>query len=180
LRFSGQIARFGVPHYAKIDIEGLDLDCVAAFRNAADVPDYLSFESSKISLDAVACEIDLLCTLGYDAFAAVQQMDVRRRRVPIVGADGRTATWRFPPGASGPFGPDLDADWHDRAGILDRYRRIFALYRRFGDDTVWQRNTILRRGTRLFHMLTGQALPGWYDTHARISTRRGRADAIGS
>jgi FkbM family methyltransferase len=170
VRFAECLERYGVPYYLKIDIEGVDLECVVALREFADQPAYLSLESSKRSLDEVATELTLLSDLGYNRFAAVQQMRPLWHTDTFEGNDGSREKFRFKFGSSGAFGKDLDAEWKSKAKVMEQYRLIFEKYRRWGDDTIWQANTAFKAITRVFHLATGIALPGWYDTHARHFT----------
>jgi FkbM family methyltransferase len=173
VEFGDCLARFGVPHYLKIDIEGADLLCVEALSGATKCPDYLSIESNKTDFNALVREFDLLCGLGYTRFAVVQQARIHRQ--PF---DGRTLAGEplhhdFERGASGPFGKDLRVAYVSREEAIDRHRRIFAQYRRYGDDstlgrTLWGR--IQRKvAGRYFNWVLRQPLPGWYDTHAALS-----------
>lgn len=168
--FAECLERHGVPHYLKIDIEGVDLECVSTLREFADRPTYLSLESSKRSLDEVAAELTLLSELGYDRFAAVQQMNVPLHGDIVDNNRGSSETFRFKFGSSGLFGEALNAEWKTKEKVMEQYHLIFKLYRRWGDDTIWQRYTAFKALTRVFHLATGIALPGWYDTHARHST----------
>ena len=170
IRFAKCLERYGVPYYLKIDIEGADLECVAALRELADRPAYLSLESSKRSLDDVATQLTLLSDLGYDQFAAVQQMRWLWHTDTLERYDGSRERFRFRFGSSGPFGKELGVAWKTKAEVLEQYRRIFRNYRRWGDDTIWQTNIAFKAFTRAFHLATGIALPGWHDTHARHST----------
>jgi FkbM family methyltransferase len=170
VRFVECLQRHGVPYYLKIDIEGADRECVSALREFADRPTYVSLESSKRSLDEVAAEVTLLSELGYDRFAAIQQMRTPWHTDTIERDDGSRESFRFRFGSSGPFGEGLGVEWNTKQEVMERYDLIFKKYRRWGDDTIWQRNTALKAVTRAFHLATGIALPGWYDTHARHST----------
>lgn len=147
-------ARFGVPHYLKVDIEGADRACIEALPEA---PRFLSMESTQESLEAVADELDLLTEMGYARFAVVQQATIPNT---VVGG------YRFECHASGPFGDDV-GPWLSREQALKRYRHVFRVYRACG--------TRLVRKTKAGQVLRGQIqhrlgipLPGWYDTHARL------------
>ncbi len=49
--FSLNLERYGVPHYLKIDIEGMDTECLKALLPFDVRPDYVSIESDKLSFD---------------------------------------------------------------------------------------------------------------------------------
>ncbi|HLI20040.1 MAG TPA: hypothetical protein VKV32_02910, partial [Stellaceae bacterium] len=64
------IARYGVPYYAKIDIEGFDLLCVEAFAEFREKPRYMSVE---IDFSASHDLMDRLEKMGYCRFSLVGQ-----------------------------------------------------------------------------------------------------------
>lgn len=157
VRVADILREVGVPFYAKIDIEGLDREVLAAFAEHPARPAFLSIESSKSCWDALEGEIDLLSSLGYRRFAAVQQ-----RTIPGSTLHGFT----FERHASGPFGDDVTG-WTDRAGVLARYRRIFRAYAAWGDAS-WLQKRLGRAPIAAIQALVRRPLPGWYDTHARL------------
>ncbi len=167
------LGRHGSPFYMKVDIEGTDLVCVQYLQDNDEKPDYISLESDKTSLAGIENEISALQDLGYDSFMAVQQAKIFRLTDEI----SDTETYRFESGSSGPFGPWLAGEWVSGETLLEIYRGVFEQYRRFGDDTVWAKTLPLRVARALFLRLTGIALPGWYDTHARHSSVSGRRAA---
>lgn len=161
--FATEIARHGVPHYAKIDIEGADRVCLDAL-DLGRAPRFVSIESDKTSLRAVEDELDRLAALGYTGFHAARQHHVERRVISTSARDGSAFVHRFERHSSGPFGDDLA--WSDKATVLAEYGRIFKRYRRFGDASLLGRSRtgrVLRRQLNRFG-----AFPGWYDTHARL------------
>jgi len=162
--FAACLQEHGVPYFVKIDIEGADRVCLDALHSTAGRPQYVSLESAKADFDALIEEFDILCELGFDRFAVVQQAGISR----IEGAtrlDGTRMPYAFEADTSGPFGPDV-GPWLTRDQAISRYRRIFKLYRLLGDHS-WARRTRLRRTIliRTGHVLR-LPLPGWYDTHA--------------
>jgi FkbM family methyltransferase len=160
------LAQFGVPFYIKVDIEGVDTAVIDAVANAAVAPPFISIESDKTDIDAVAAEIEKLVSIGYRRFLAVQQEVIPTTRISTRKLDGEPLRYVFEPEASGPFGPDLSG-WLDTSQIMDRYRRIYRDYARWGDDSYVRR--VLRGGVldRIGKAIR-YSLPGWYDTHARI------------
>ena len=160
--FAATLATRGVPHYAKIDVEGADRLCLDAL-SPASAPRFLSIESDKRSLRGVEDELDRLVRLGYTHFCAAQQQGMERRKLTTSARDGTTFTYAFEPHSSGPFGDDLP--WCDAATVLAQYADIFKRYRRYGDESWLGRSRagrVLRRQLNRFG-----AFPGWYDTHAR-------------
>ncbi len=172
VNFSACLARYGIPHYMKIDIEGADLICLKHLARLDGRPDFLSIESDKTSVEHVAEEISLLEGLGYDRFKAMQQEYIHLQRVPHPAREGRYVLHRFPDCSSGLFGAELPGRWKSREQILRQYRRIFMEYRWFGDATFWQHDRTANRILRKISMLLGRPIPGWYDTHARLSLSR--------
>jgi len=168
--FGACLREYGIPYFIKIDIEGADLFCLQALQQFADKPAYLSMESNKVDFDRLLHEIDLIESLGYDGFKAVQQGDVPQMRVPPDSAEGRVVEHVFSKEASGMFGSDLPGPWLTRDELVREYERIFRLYRRLGDDTFWQKNPVARKFLKGLTRLTGKHYPGWYDTHARHSS----------
>ena len=164
--FPEQLERHGVPHYLKVDIEGADTLCLESLRGAPATPVYASIEAELSDLAAIRAELDLLESLGFDSFAAVQQGTIPGRRIETTGLDGGRVSHEFVLNASGPFGADVDG-WGTRAETDERYRRIVRRYRRFDHRSPIGRFAL---GRHLLH-LTGRAigvpLPGWCDTHAR-------------
>ncbi len=165
--FTEMFDRYGVPAFMKVDIEGADAVVRDALKAARTLPTYLSIESDKTSLDGVAEEIDLLAGLGYQRFMAVQQERIPNSVLETWTVDDQPLRFRFRKASSGPFGPDLPGPWLDRTQIMDRYRRIYREYARWGDDSLARRvltGSIIDRVGKAI----GHSLPGWYDTHARM------------
>jgi hypothetical protein len=172
--FSEIIRTHGMPYFLKIDIEGCDMICVEALKDFAQRPAYLSMESEKTGFDKVCLELDVLETLGYQSFKAVEQSAVERQRMPNPSKEGKSIDHQFPPGASGLFGEESPGQWLSAAAIRARYRYISLGYKLLGDDGIaknWQfpGAKLLRFVIRLaLSVKTGNAVPGWYDTHAKL------------
>lgn len=160
----------GVPHFMKIDIEGSDRCCLEALRYVAERPDFVSIESERAHASEAQAELDQFQSLGYRGFQVVQQSRVRWQRVPEPPREGTACTHRFVLDASGLFGADLPAEgWVDRDGIATIYEEIFARQRAFGDGSPLRRVPGMQRFLWTIEKYTGQPLPGWYDTHARLA-----------
>jgi len=160
----------GVPHFMKIDIEGSDRCCLEALRHVVDRPDFVSIESERVHASEAQAELDQLESLGYRGFQVVQQSRVPWQRVPDPSREGNRCTHRFTLDASGLFGADLPADgWMDKDGIATVYDRIFARQQAFGDRSPLRRVPGMQRVLWTIEKYTGLPLPGWYDTHARLS-----------
>lgn len=101
---------FGVPHYLKIDVEGVDHVVLSQLRDHDALPLYVSVEDCRFGFEYMAT----LAACGYDGFKLLDQSGVKDMKD---AATGRT----FPAGSSGPFGDDLPGEWL-------AYREVLALY----------------------------------------------------
>ncbi|WP_416986620.1 FkbM family methyltransferase [Streptomyces sp. T028] len=169
-----QIRKFGMPHYMKIDIEGVDLDCLNTLAQFEQRPAYVSIESEKQSFPALEAELDALAGLGYRSFQAVQQGSVHRQREPRPAREGEYSGHAIQLGSSGLFGKDLPGEWRTRDEVLRQYRRIFRGYRLLGDYSFLGSHDfgrwLLRNASALLERCgfdVPRPVPGWYDTHAR-------------
>jgi len=168
--FAGCIEEYGVPYFLKIDIEGADMSSLRKLALFDIKPDYVSIESSKISLDEIDEELSVLESLGYDAFQAVQQATIPGSRAPRPAREGADIEYTLQRDASGVFGRELDDNWVARKAIRRRYGRIFQAYRVFGNDSFMRTNRFGRMVWQRLQRWTGRSIPGWFDTHARHST----------
>lgn len=168
--FRSCVEKYGIPYYMKIDIEGADMVSLETLGDFDQQPDYVSIESSKLSLDAIGEELDVLESLGYDSFKAVQQATIPGSVAPRPAREGRDIDYALLPDSSGVFGLDLAGSWVDRARIMGQYRRIFLGYRMFGNDTFVRRNPVTRVIWKALQKLLRRPIPGWFDTHARHSS----------
>jgi len=110
--FSELTRSFGVPYYAKIDIEGADVYCL---RNlpVAGTPKYLSVEANELEY------LFLLRSAGYDSFKCIDQMSHNDRRIPrftrlrrtMGKVERRMHQMRFPVGSSGPMSHETLGRW---------------------------------------------------------------------
>jgi FkbM family methyltransferase len=155
---------YGVPYYAKIDIEGGDIHALRSLTPTT-APPYLSVEAHRLEYLA------LLSCLGYSAFKCIDQSNhndprptdnesvaslvigprvrqafrAARKRVQSSSRHPNVCDWRFPAGSSGPFGEDTVGEWEELETVAYNW-----LHFRFGQR---------RRGTL--------NMTGWYDFHAR-------------
>jgi FkbM family methyltransferase len=161
------VAEWGIPYYAKIDLEGADLLCLRAFERFRHKPRYLSFEASLVDFESFFTEMCTVWSLGYRAFKIVNQAMNERVRCPRPPREGRFVEELFDGHTSGPFGEEAPGAWRNIDATLARYRRILRDSARFGAagslaGTRWAAfDAWLRR-------FTDREPVGWYDVHARF------------
>ena len=173
----------GLPHYLKIDIEGVDIFCVKALARFQERPDYVSIESDKTSYANIKHEIDTLNNLGYDSFQAIEQSGIHlSQSPPDPPREGHYVCQRFQFGSSGLFGAELNDEWKSNKEILRQYRAILLGYYLLGDDGIlnqwnfrWS-SQLRSLASGFCSFLTKASVPGWYDTHARHRCANVRKD----
>jgi len=167
--FAKCLRDFGMPHYLKIDIEGVDIACLKYLLDFDTRPDYISIESNKISFEKLREEFNLFTALGYDYFQMVNQSRITSQKQLKDSKEGNPINYNFSRGASGLFGSDLEKEnWKTLDESISRYRKIFWGYEKLGDNSSINRFRLGRLLTRLSSYVIG--IPGWYDTHARHSS----------
>jgi FkbM family methyltransferase len=159
------IEEHGVPYYAKIDIEGADHLCLAAFLDFAERPEYLSVEATLDRFDGAFGEFAHLWVLGYRRFKIVNQALHPTVRCPQPALEGLYVDQRFDGHMSGPFGEETPGEWRDVESAFARYRAILADQRKFGARGRYYR-TPFRQLDRWRRRWTNQEPAGWYDVHA--------------
>ena len=163
--FGDCLARHGVPHFLKVDVEGVDglvIKTACALENG---PAFISMESEKVDFNRLVSDIDQLCDAGYCGFKIVQQASIPGSVVKVNTLSGDSLRYRFEKHSSGPFGDQLPGPWLDRDQTIERYRGIFRSYRLIGDTSLLGRyaRIVTKPAEKIFR--TG--LPGWHDLHAR-------------
>lgn len=165
--FGKCIEKYGVPFYMKADIVGSESVCLRAMQKFENQPDYLSIRSEKVIFRRLENEFDLLETLRYDQFKAVQQ-DFEHLEIPIETEEKQLYT--FEEGASGPFAEETEGEWKTRGQVLKEYRRVFVYYWLFGDYSYLIQTERGRNFIDRLERIARRPLPGWYDTHAKHSS----------
>jgi FkbM family methyltransferase len=168
--FSECLEKYGIPHYLKIDIEGMDTLCLRALIHFEQKPDYVSIESEKISFGKLVEELNLLTQLGYTRFKAIQQSGISRQIEPNPSKEKCYVGYQFQERCSGLFGEDLPYDWKDYEQILNEYKVIFLQYKLFGDYGKLRKYFIGKALRKVLSGLLRKPIPGWYDTHAKHSS----------
>lgn len=156
------LAEHGVPHYLKIDIEGMDMVALEGLRGVPVPPTYVSLESDKVSFRQLRREFEVLGELGYHRFKVVSQRDVPKQRLPYPAREGRFVEHEFVAGSSGAFGEEAPGRWLTEAQAIERYRPAFLQYALTGDEPF-----VRSRALRLLLRVAGLRT-NWYDTHARF------------
>lgn len=168
--FKGCLKKYGIPHYLKLDIEGMDTVCLRALLHFQQRPNYISIESDKVLFSNLLTEFDLLTKLGYTKFKAVQQSGISRQMEPNPCREGVYANYNFQEGSSGLFGADLPGKWLDYNQIINKYKFIFLRYKLFGDSGNLSDLFITTILIKALRKIQGTTMPGWYDTHAKHSS----------
>jgi FkbM family methyltransferase len=161
VRFEDLLAKYGVPYYLKVDIEGADMLCVSALTSTKDRPKFVSVESSKVSWAALLREFDVLESLGYKRFQVINQARVGEQTEPSPPKEGVYSGHKLAFGSTGLFGNDLPGPWLTKAQAIRRYAGVFLRYKLFGDNTSGQKFM-----WRFPKKIQSMVLPDWYDTHA--------------
>lgn len=164
--FAKCLETYGIPHYLKADIVGSETICLRAMLNFENKPDYISIRSEKVIFRNLETEFDLLEKLGYDKFKAIQQDFTRLK--PFI--DGEKYT--FEEGASGTFGEETKGNWKTREQVLKDYRKIFTFYWLFGDYSYMNQTEKGKKFIAQLERIARRPLPGWYDTHAKHSSKK--------
>jgi FkbM family methyltransferase len=138
------IMKYGAPHYIKIDIEGYDHIALKSLSRSEFRPRFLSAENGNMGM------LDMMVSMGYDAFKYVQQNNVAQVRLPYPPREGKLAEHTFVPGASGPFGEETPGEWKTAHEIRKEISR------------VWDLETETKNPEHK------DEIHGWFDLHARF------------
>lgn len=158
ITFGSLVAKYGVPYYLKIDIEGADLLCLEGLLAVDERPQYISYENEKLSFSALRVEMELLKKLGYTRFQIVDQGLVQKQKPPYPAKEGVYSDRNIEHGSTGLFGKELPGPWLSHTGAIRRYVQIYL------------RNRFLGLAKRLpFFGKFARRVPGsWYNTHAAL------------
>ncbi len=117
-RLSEIVIEQGDPYYIKIDIEGHDFVALWSLKEEGIRANYISVENGSGRM------LKTLVEMGYTAFQYVQQRDIPSVTLPNPAMEGRHVDFKFPFGASGPFGRELGGQWMDEnhiAEVISKY-----------------------------------------------------------
>ena len=157
------VRTYGVPHYAKMDIEGCDLMCMEGLSRQPIRPSYLSFEVDfYYAEEMVACAT----AMGYRRFALVPQSTVPTQRQPKTPKEGRQVEHCFKCGASGLFGEDLPHPWVSARAIRAKCRAIINQHRASGLLARIERVPATQSWASGIRRRWLSGTSDWYDIHA--------------
>jgi len=121
LTFASVLARYGVPYYAKLDVEGSELPCVRALRDAPERPRFVSLEVDYLDRARSVAALDELVSLGYARFKVIEQ----GRHAPLSAErsqhEGSPIDYVFTGDSTGPFGEDTAGEWQDADAVRRAY-----------------------------------------------------------
>ncbi len=164
---------YGVPHYCKIDIEGYDNICLQTLMAAKEKPAYISVESECLAEGEVISNEEALNTLislqelGYSKFKLVDQKTLSsltlddkfyfpghiRMFKKIFPKKSQREKYKekfnyeFLPGATGPFGEEIEGEWMN----FEKAKR-----------------TLVRHRTDYFKLGDSLSFGFWCDWHAAM------------
>ncbi len=103
--------KYGVPHYAKIDIEGHEVAFLNGAAPNSPLPSFISAECYSLA------PARALHALGYGLFKLIDQNSPGGFQLPEHQSEGGAISWPEFSHASGPFGRDLPGEWVDFEGL---------------------------------------------------------------
>ncbi len=139
------LSKYGPPYYIKIDIEGFDHIALESLLSVQFKPRFVSVENGNMGM------LDMMVSMGYDAFKYVQQNNVAKVKLPYPPREGKWVKHAFVPGASGPFGEETLGEWKTANEIRKEISR------------VWDPETNAKNSEHK------DAIHGWFDLHARLA-----------
>ncbi len=169
VNFTRCLQKYGIPHYLKIDIEGMDMFCLKSLLDFDEKPGYVSIESDKKSFKALKEEFELFEKSGYSSFKIVNQASVSSQKEPKNSEEGKSCNYSFLYGSTGLFGKDLPNKWKGKILAINYYRKIFLWYKLFGDYGWLKKKNILSKSLLkvIRKIKPNITKPRWYDTHAK-------------
>lgn len=112
------VGTYGMPHFLKIDVEGLDPLVVRQLNRTSARPRYVSVEDSGI--DALVA----LYEVGVREFKFSNQLGGRDTPCRVKTVDGAEFEHTFGVASSGLFGEDLPGEWLGPAHAFETYGRM--------------------------------------------------------
>jgi FkbM family methyltransferase len=145
ITMSTLIAKYGIPYYCKIDIEGYDGELLRSMQ-PYEAPRYLSAElltfNNIIGHNNPLSIFDEALRLGYNSFQLIDQSENHKTKCPAPSLEGEYIDYNFDGTCSGLFGRELPrTDWCSLEDVLMLYLNYFF-------KRSWELNK-----------------DGWYDLH---------------
>jgi FkbM family methyltransferase len=177
---------YPTPYYLKIDIEGVDRDCIESLRNLPEKPRFVSFEADLDDPGQTLAMLSTLASYGYHRFKLVNQATHSVLRMPQPPLEGRYVDARFNKHMSGPFGKEAPGSWMSLEQVSERYshtiRRQAAQIEYAAKGTLygvpmgwfrrplrWLYNTPAATRARMYYATRrGVEVGGWFDIHAAL------------
>jgi FkbM family methyltransferase len=156
ISFDDLVRLHGIPYYLKIDIEGMDMECIKSLHKVQQKPRYLSIESAVTcavaEVEASFDELAHLWVLGYRCFKYVEGIPVR---------------YKFRQDSSGPFGEESPGEWLSIGDALREMKALILYQNTLGMGGRYHKNVLSKAGRRLRQHLKRLKSHSWYDLHAR-------------
>jgi len=116
---------YGVPYYAKVDVEGCDIFVAEKISKMEIKPSYVSFELCKKDYSYIFA---YLLLSGYTKFQLINQVHNPIRKLPLLQKEGNSIDYTFSEHSSGLFGKDLqDKMWLTYEEMLLHYMKYREL-----------------------------------------------------
>ncbi len=114
------VQQYGLPDYAKLDIEGLDAQILSSMLSVGIVPPMISAEAHTAEVTGL-----LISCPEYTAFKVVEGAAVfKQYHQASILVDGVPTHCSFPDHSAGPFGEDIDGDWLSRNGLIRKMAAV--------------------------------------------------------
>lgn len=114
------VARYGPPHYIKIDIEHSDAVILRELLGHGITPDYISAEAHDVDVFRL-----LVAVGGYNAFKLVDGATVQDVfAAHEIATRGGRKPHAFPRHSAGPFGNDIPGPWRDRQTFFQHLGQV--------------------------------------------------------
>jgi FkbM family methyltransferase len=171
ISFDDLIRSHGVPYYLKIDIEGMDMECIKSLHKSPEKPRYLSIESavtcSVAEVEASFNELAHLWVLGYRCFKYVDQAGLRKLDGRELDVEGAPVRYKFRKDSSGPFGEESPGEWLSIGDALREMKALIFYQNTLGMGGKYHKNVLSKAGRRLRQHVKRLNSHSWYDLHAR-------------